>query len=93
MPIRIIGGRCGKENSMSKKVKYTPMISCAGRILAIVLGGLMVLSAADCSASPKQEVAQQSKAGQQTFFDTPDQAVSALLEALKNDDDKAINSQ
>jgi len=66
------------------------MISCTSRILFIVLGGLIVFFVADSSAEPKQEEAQNVNASQQTLFDTPDQAVSALLEALKNDDDKAI---
>jgi hypothetical protein len=75
---------------MSQKMKKTPRISCTGRILSIILGGLLVLAASDCLAESKQEVTQQSKADHQTFFDTPDQAVNALLEALKNDDDKAM---
>ena len=79
-----------KENSMSRKVKKTPRISCTGRILSIVLAGWIIFSATDCLAEPKQEATQHANANKQALFDTPDQAVNALLEALKNDDDKVI---
>jgi len=79
-----------KENSMIRKVKITPTISGTGRILSIVLSGLILFFVTDSSAEPKQEEAQNVNASQQTYFDTPGHAVSALLEALKNDDDKVI---
>ena len=82
--------RFGEENSMIRKVKVTPTISGTGRILSIVLSGLILFFVTDSSAEPKQEEAQNVNASQQTYFDTPDQAVNALLEVLKNDDDTAM---
>jgi len=81
---------------MSKNVKENPMIICSHRIFSIVFAGLVALSVASNTVTPNQAVAQQAEEEQQavpdrqTFFETPDQAVNALLEAAKNDDNEAL---
>jgi len=88
---------------MSKKIKKTLVTLCTGRILSIVLAGLVGLPLASCAGAPKSEakhpsgetqqatgVTEQAKANHQTFFETPDQAVNALLDAAKNDDNEAM---
>jgi hypothetical protein len=75
---------------MSKKIYKIPMITYPGIILQVVFAGLIVLSVVGGAVAQQQGVAQQTDVNPQTFFETPDQAVNALLEAAKNDDNEAM---
>ncbi len=75
---------------MNGTTRKRRMMSYTGRILAVVLGGLVVFFAADRSSAQGQGAVQQAKAGEQMLFQTPHEAMQALLKALKNDDDQAM---
>ena len=74
---------------MTGNTRKRPMISYAGSIL-VVASGLMAFFVTDRLAAQAQGTGQQDLAGKQTYFQTPDTAVKALLKALKADDDKAL---
>lgn len=65
------------------------MMSCTGRIF-IVACGLVVFFATDRLAAQAQGAGQQGPAGKQTYFQTPDAAVEAVLNALRANDNKAL---
>ena len=65
------------------------MMSCTGRIF-IVACGLVVFFATDRLPAQAQGAGQQGPAGKQTYFQTPDAAVEAVLNALRANDNKAL---
>ena len=75
--------------TMTGNTRKRPMISYTGSIL-VVASGLMAFFVTDRLAAQAQGAGQQDLAGKQTYFQTPDTAVKALLKALKANDDKAI---
>ncbi len=65
------------------------MRSYAGSIL-VVASGLMAFFVTDRLAAQAQDAGHQDLASKQSYFQTPDTAVEALLKALRANDDKAL---
>ncbi len=77
------------RHNMGRNTRKRLMMSHTGRIL-VVASGLLVFFAPDRLAAQAQGAGQQDPAGKQTYFQTPDSAVKALLKALRANDDKAL---